>query len=316
MPHVFRPSQKYRRWSIVAIVFLLAIATAGAWLFWTEGIPEWRLVAAIGYGGIFIGFALAGGWDYISVGCSAISINDARLVLTNPLRRDEIDFNELVSARWLVLHPGIELCAADRRLKIYFASYEQSQPWTMIDLLRERIPDARQRDWPLFCHRIALPMRVGNSNRPLRPGEVLLSRRRWDWIFGVSTIVFAIAGFVAWAMVREIRFLVIPAFLLLVWLPMRRTTPKTGLIFEPGRKSPVSVWPWLAIVLASVPTLWLGKAVGSVLGDEVLGLTVSSVPLFMAMIHRAYRVDKQQREFDLQCAPKSVAEWNAMRCTW
>ena len=65
----------------------------------------------------------------------------------------------------------------------------------------------KQAEWPMFCHKIALPLRdrclfaaTGEPARSLAAGEVIITRGRYDrvamWLLPAS---FIVAGAVWWA---------------------------------------------------------------------------------------------------------------------
>jgi hypothetical protein len=312
MSHVFKRSRRDRGWSVAAAGFVLCIAIASVAFFSRAAPQENRIWVIALVAGVYGTVLCVGFWEFLWHECSTVVIDEKELLRINPFRSDSIKFDELLFARWLHHgHAGIALFTEAGGVKLYFAYYEQPSGWTMIQLLRERIPEDRQQDWPLFCHRRALPRRIGNTNRPLRPCEVLLARRRWDWIFGVSTVVTLIAGSTVSVLAGHPRYLAGAILPLLMWIPFRYSTPKTGLIHESKRGRRL-VWPFLWILLAMWPTLRIGQAVGRTFDREEAGLLISSLPLLAAMFYFAHRTERRKREIDLEAAAASVAHWEKL----
>ncbi|MDF1744017.1 MAG: hypothetical protein P1V19_09980, partial [Gimesia sp.] len=86
--------------------------------------------------------------------------------------------------------------------------------------------------WDLFCYKIAIPIRDYNPEEiPIPgPGEILITRQRWNRIFLplilVSTIVIIIA---AWVL-QTPRLLFAPIIFIFLYLAFRYIIPKQGMV--------------------------------------------------------------------------------------
>jgi hypothetical protein len=106
------------------------------------------------------------------------------------------------------------------------------------------VDSAQQRDWPLFCLKVAMPLRQGveGSDPPPGPDEKVIRRGSIDLWFGSATVVLTCVGVGGWWWLNDRQFLAPPALAAIHWGLLRWCIPAKGIKFKrlgsvPGQAS-------------------------------------------------------------------------------
>jgi hypothetical protein len=150
------------------------------------------------------------------------------------IRKRQFDVTNVAQLIWNPTpHSGrIDLVAFGRKSRIDLQGYANADRLRMIRWFRRLIPLDKQQGWPLFCHKQALPLRRDLSTaaaEPLRPDEILITRRRYDVAAAVALPAALFVASSVWLVFAwPGLFLMLPV-LAGAWLVVRFATPRDGL---------------------------------------------------------------------------------------
>jgi hypothetical protein len=198
-------------------------------------------------------------------------------------------------------------------------NFEIEDRLSIIEYLRRYVPKDVQHGWERFCYLRALPLRKHkdyDAGQELEPGQVRLTRRRWDWYFVPAIVVFAGLGVLLYLLFDQPRSLAAPVAPAALWLLMRFTTPKQGLVSETIRRDSkqgefasaviwcfasyfVAIAAMVACKLANVPT-WLDLTITILVALGCL-IVVSS---------KLFRMDQRRKQREQEGIPAAVEEWD------
>jgi hypothetical protein len=99
----------------------------------------------------------------------------------------------------------------------------------LVRLLRRLIAEDAQSSWPEFCRCIAWPLlRSFEPPRESQPGDICLSRGRWDVIGGIGTAMTAGVAYFVWQATGNAGAFVAVLLVVALWLLLRFSSPKEG----------------------------------------------------------------------------------------
>ncbi len=129
----------------------------------------------------------------------------------------------------------IDCFVAGRRTTVELNGYSMDDRLRLVRLFRGFVPEEKQADWPMFCQKIALPLREthadalqGGPARPLAPGQALITRWRDDRLAAVVLPTSFIAAGVVWWANGSTLLLWTAWILAAAWLFLRYTTRRGG----------------------------------------------------------------------------------------
>ena len=310
MPREFRVSTDVRNLGIAGVVFFamqLGFSQAAA-------PPETRSLVRIALAA-FWGFWIVGSIDeLVYYARFRLTVDGTRLTIRKRLRAQEIDLSAVTSARWSHMHPQVRFCDGHTCIRLAFESVCPEDRLPLIRLLREAIPQAAQRDWDIFCHRVALSWQrdaLGvDAPRPLRDDEILLTRSSWDRLFGLCMAIVAVAAAVAIWLTASWRPLLAILQVTLIWLAIRTSCSQRGQRWHRITKS--RDIPFLGFLLAWA--IVCGGAVSVVhhfLASDIvpwIGLGISMVVLLVGLSP----FEKQRAAELRQRAQGADTEWTRL----
>ncbi len=198
--------------------------------------------------GFFIGLSA---FELLAWHRHKLTIRDDEIVNHGVFCTRRMDLDGVESARWQVGRVGgLNLQSTSQKMKIDFYSYEPRERLALIHFFRDGLPESVQRNWDLFCYKIAIPLRYDEAGRqrPLRPGEAVVTRRRWDWLILPWTIVVAAGAFLHWRLLGQPTVLLAPLGIVALWLYLRWSTPRQGFRAERMSQNRKESRTWLFIV--------------------------------------------------------------------
>ncbi len=316
---VFRLRKGYRNLGIVCLLFFVAIGVASAWGIWSEAPPNRRVHALYAvvfflcYWGFCAGLSL---WVLVGYYRESLEFRDGHVIQQGVIGRKEIYLADVADVHWTVIRSGrITLRTVTEKLRIYLDNFEPIERLWLIRHIENGLPKSVQRDWDLFCYKIAIPLRERDiqANRPPGPDEVTLTRRRLDWYFVPFTILCGVMGFVFSWEFQQPRLLAAPLMPAFLWILLRFTIPRQGLVSkrigsEPGQTRFLLFYLW-----------WTGIAIVGFLlfalfeprQPLALALVLVGVVLwFGGIILRAFRFDRERKQRDREAAKVAVQQWN------
>ncbi|MGB7947874.1 MAG: hypothetical protein WCH75_09355 [Candidatus Binatia bacterium] len=312
--------------AVCALIFLAAILGYGS-LFFVENAKEhgfksnWH-AAAMGY----IGTALFG----LMLMLCALSIAahystsmtvDGSTIQVRSLRQNEnFDADFVEELRWHQFR-RLRLRLPFGIVKLDLRTFSPGDRLSIIRILRRSIPRDKQIGWDEYCHHIALPLRnrqlatiVQTPDLPDLHDDktrVLITRARYDrpaWFILPFSVIASVFIWRAYAFPAA---LVIPLFLLVIWIVLRSDIPKQGRYSE-NLLSRHHGWPFLVGVF-SVPLILVLMSVLRVFGyspdESTVAVLPIAIPGMALMIYACIKKDNQRKVRDAQQLAVSVKRW-------
>ncbi len=186
----------------------------------------------------------------------------------------------------------------------------------MIRSLRRLVPAARQENWPRFVHKVALPLRkrlAPLSAEPLGPGEVFITRRRYDRAAAIAIPASLAAALLVWRLFAFPALLLMPLVIAACWLFLRYATLPGGeriasVSGRPGGRAATLCG--LIILPASALVMNLARLAG-LDDDSARALSLVSVsPALPIMMVAIYRTEKRRkRDDEIAAAAHAPDHW-------
>jgi hypothetical protein len=317
---VFRIRKGYRLLGITGLLVSVAILVMGVVGMWRELPPDRRLlgiaVVVVGWG-FFCALSI---WILLAYWRETLTLRASRVIQQGVIASRECDLAEVHDLRWAPTSKGGRVVLRTPRTKIgiWLENFEIEDRLSIIEYLRRYVPKDVQHGWERFCYLTALPLRKRknfDADQELEPGQVRLTRRRWDWYFVPAIVVFAGLGVLLYLLLDQPRLLAAPLAPAAFWLLMRFTTPKQGLVSERIRREELGGFVSLLI-------LCLGSYLGSAAAIAVcrlaglpawLGPTLAILVLLgclIAVVIAVFRMDQRRKQREQKEIPAAVQEWD------
>lgn len=305
-----------------AVLWLLVFGGmfATTTLAFVRNVPTERIVFALPLAGVWlVPFGLAV-WSVLAWQRSMLLIEDGCITKRGVLRTKQVDPTNVVDVKWRIWPRSGSLVLRDSttRMAIGFGNLDREQRLELIRYFRRRLPTSVQQDWEMFCYKIALRLRDRALDRPLQEGEVRISRRRWDYYMASATLLFTIAGIVAWRMTGDVRTaLLAPLAGIPIWAILRFGTPKEGMIVTNASKSETKYA--LAALGMAMALIFIGLFAISFTAAYYRAFTPYVVPavlastfvLLVCVLRRTYILDRSRAAREAREAPLAAARWEA-----
>jgi len=245
--------------------------------------------------------------DFARFHGEVLFITDESIATRWPFKKRLLNLGEIEKLRWTRLKQAarVQLMSRDEKVWVELSAFTAPDRLRIIRLLRKLVPEVRQEDWPLFCHRVALPLRDGISSRerlwretgnPPDSAFVMITRRRYDRLLAFALpLALIVAGVGCWCGYPV--FLACPVVVAAHWLAMRLRIPRQGrreLRFMKDR----SARPLGLAMIVLFACLFLGIVVPRLLNfskntaEWVLLASVSPATLWM--LYSAHRIDRRR----------------------
>lgn len=253
-------------------------------------------------------------WTLLAYKRYALTIRDHHLVEKGVFSSREIPFSEVVELQWRVTPQGgrIVLKTANRQVRLRLDGFEQAQRLALIRFLRNKLPLAIQQDWPLFCYKIALPLREAPFEREPRDDETRITRRHWNRYFLPTVIVAAAMSVFFWWTLGLSRLLAAPMGVAALWWAIRVMTPRQGVIAKRLAHSEDRriVAALLLGLILLFPLILLARLLET--WHPAAGITLmllGALPLFFLVIRETAQSERRRQEQARQAVPEAVTEW-------
>jgi hypothetical protein len=313
----------------VAATLLFLAATIGHayLLFFPESIPNDGGFSNVALG--WMGIAIYGTMLLLSIAAlieyfvEYIAIDGSSICIRTLFGKRKFDLSEIRRLKWkryartgkLVFDLNIG------KARIELDHYCLDERLCLIRFFHNEVAEENQTDWPLFCYRVAVPLRDG-SRREIesnieghesdKDSGVLITRRRYDRLFGVALPLCVVAaGVVAWKWGNP-RLLALPLFLAIFWPMLRYDIPPEGrrephvTATQRGRLALLTLGLYFADMLVWIGTLWIGvhRDIAWIIGFAVM------LPSLPVAFFGCYRLDKERKRKEQVETPLAVAAWD------
>jgi hypothetical protein len=314
---VFFVRRGYFTSELIALVIFVLMAFASAYGMWIETKPDRRLWGVLLFSSLWGIMAILPAWILLAYWRESLTIANGSVRQQGVVRQRELQLKDVNQAEWrLVKGGGLKLRTSSETISIYFDNFEPAERLWLIRHFRDSLSDGIQENWPLFCHRIAVPLRDLDVRQPCGPDDVVLTRRRWDWYFIPFIVVATVFGVVAWLKLGLPRMLAAPLLPITLWLILRLGTPKEGM--KTKRMTRESDQGRAAIAAGS----WGGGFFATLLILDVLNRPMENLVLGIAfivcmggMLWSANRIDREIGKKAEEAARSSLADWESANRT-
>lgn len=304
MDNILRLKKSYRNLAIICLVFFVGMMIGSSYIALSNG----SILGSLALGGFWGFWVVLSAMLLLSYYRESLFLDEGRIIRAGILRRREIALADIISVRWRIAPIGgsVVLRSSADKIKVTFDNFELDQRRWLIRLLRLSLPKSIQQDWERFCLRNALPLLKQDTDAPLQPDEILITRRRWDRFFLATTVVLVVLGIICAWLLRSLPLLAFPLVSLLLWPLMRLSTPAKGLRY---RKTPAPEKRHLLIF-----AVWCGVGVAIIpLDSSHNGLAIGLMIVWFAiLLCLAYRMDRRQEAGRDVAAPAAAEEWERL----
>jgi hypothetical protein len=305
MDKTLRLRNSYGAVGIVSLFFFAGMMGFSFVAFFRDNMP-----GAVCFSGFWGAWIVVSVWLLAAYYRESVSVDECRIVQQGILRRREMAFADVANARWRTMPRGgaVVLRSLTGKIKVCFDNFGLEERRWLIRHLRLSLPQSVQQDWDRFCVRNALPLAKHDADAPLQPGEVLLTKRRWDRFFLVLTATTAVVSAVCARVLEYPPALVLPVICLLMWLMIRFYTPAKGmrdkrLSANPEKGYFLFLLIWGPVGVTAVMPLSYGQF------DLAIGVLVL---WFTVLVNQSYRLDRRREAAKDAVAPEAVLEWDRL----
>ncbi len=314
---VFRLRIKYRNVSVAAFILALIMAIGIILEIRAEAPPDRQISQIIFAGSICTFFASISLWLLLSYYFVSLTIQGSKVIEQGVLLRKELDPERIRQLRWIASPSGgIKLKTLTDKTTIYLENFPCEDRLWIVEYLRAQIPEPNQEGWDLFCHRVALPLRRYDPQALPVPDndEVLLTRKRWDRLLIPWILLFTVGGILAAWKFNLPHLLSAPLLPMILWLSMRYSTPKQGMVSQKlsADKESRSYLIFLGGMLVAYLILLNGlKFIANPPVSESTIMFCLTVNWFAVVLWKSHRIGKKLHKKQLEASKTSVKEWEA-----
>ena len=200
-----------------------------------HGFKDAQSVARVGGLGVVVSstMLILSIYTWLSYYVERFRFDGTLLSIRSMLQNRQFDVSEIECVRWKVYPIGgrIRFRVYGSRACLDLHGYSRSDRLRIIRALRNLVPVNKQQDWPMFCHKVAVPLRDGVPAvvRSDPSAEwCTINRRRYDRMLVICLpLSVALAVFVWWAF-NLWQFLALPFLAVIAWVLLRYDVPQEG----------------------------------------------------------------------------------------
>ena len=227
----------------------------------------------------------------------------------------QFDASELECVKWKVYPRGgrLRFRVLGSKARLDLQGYSKDDRLRIIRALHDLVPPGLQEGWPMFCHKVALPLRDGKpSTVSIEPSakHLTICRRRYDVMLLPSLLIAVAIAIALWAWLDRWQFIVLPFLVIAAWLLLRFSVPNEGRADVQltstllGRAQLVG---WGAVVTSQL--LMIGLAVLGFRKTAIWAAIVIVVAAFPPVFYFLHKSDKERRTADAQGAESAPTRW-------
>lgn len=255
-------------------------------------------------------------YTWIAYYAERFTIDGTALSIRTMLQNRPFDVSELERMEWSIYPRGgslrFRVLGSKARLDLY--GYSKEDRLRIIRELVGLVPHQIQENWPLFCHRVALPLRDGTPS--IAPADSFsetftITRKRYDWMLVIALPLSMTLAVTLWVCLSFWQFIILPLVVIAAWLLLRFNVPREGRNEE--RLTSTSQGRGEIIGCSAVggsQLLMLGLAMLGFEKPVVCGAAcVVLLAAFPPMFYYLHKSDKQRKATEQRGAESAPAIW-------
>jgi hypothetical protein len=244
------------------------------------------------------------------------TITGSVISIRSMLQNCQFDISELQALKWqnYPAGGGIRFRILGSKARLDLNGYSESDRLRIVRALRGLVPSDVQEGWPMFCHKVALPLRDGKPSIVRREPNATfypINRKRYDRILIVALPLSVALAIGFWLRLKLWEFAAMPFLVIAAWLLLRFNVPAKGRTetrltsTSHGMASIIGMGGVVLSQLLMIGLALLGvdKSIACWTGLAVL---LATFPPMLFFLHKA---DKQRRIGDEQAAELAPLEW-------
>lgn len=316
-----RKSVKYQAMAFTA--FFLAAMLGYISIFYIKepakhGFKGPQSIAFVGWMGIavFGTMTLASIYMWAAYYVERLTINGTTLSIRSIFQNRQFDISEIQFLKWRI-HPfggSILFRTQGSKTRLDLHGFSKDDRLRIIRALHNLVPSHVQEGWPLFCHKVALPLRDGKPSivRADPSAEYFtITRKRYDRMLFVGLPLSVALAVVLWVSLNLWQFTALPFLVIVAWFLLRFDVPAEGrpqVRLASTLQGRGQIIGWSAVVLSQL--LMIGLALAGVGKSIACGVTLVVLLLaFPPMLFLFHKADKQRRIADERAAEPASLEW-------
>ncbi len=278
-------------------------------------------VAALGVA-VFGMMTILGAFLLTSYYRERVSIAGSRAEIRTAFRCREFDVADIEALNWRPIPLGgrLQFIVPGRKINLDLHGFGAADRLQMIRLFRRLIPAEKQLEWPMFCHKIALPLRerlLPQTPRTLAescPGDqFVLTRRRYDVCAAVLVPAALMVGVAVWRLTGAAGALALPLCMIFFWLFLRYSLRPQGERCE--RLTALPGWRTLllgAVAIVGTKVLLVSLQLAGVEPDTACtAALVFLAPIMPLFLYGMWRAEKQAKRLAALSALTAPERWDA-----
>jgi hypothetical protein len=297
---------------------IYAAATAAiAWLALLD-VPRSLLVACMGIA-VFGSMTLLSVYMLLAYSRETVKISETSIQIRSVFHQRSFDALQIERLTLKGVHGNASLVfdAVGRRTRLNLYGYGPEDCLQLTRLFRNIVPGEHQVGWPLFCHRVAIPLRnhfEAQAAAGLKPAEGHLSvrRSRYDRLFAAAVAISAVAGSLLWWFTGLVNLVPLPLLLIVFWRVLRYSVPMHGPAQSQVTARPDGRALVLAVLMILVSQLLLAGFV--LAGMRELGCWLALavlLPTSPVVVYRLHSCDRELAGELVREAESAPATWEA-----
>jgi predicted outer membrane lipoprotein len=325
MIETFRLSRALRHQGLAVVVFFAALTIAFATLplyvrtgehgVEREGSVVGMALLGVGVSGLMLALGV---YTLAAYYVEQFSVDGSSITVRSVFQNRRFHADDVTEVRWNERRPRIVFRMPDCKAVLDLGGFERADRLRIVRIVRALFAEATQQGWPLYCLRVAVPLRDGISSIELihsvkSPGDpsgfVLVTRQRYDRVLMVALPASVAVSLFAWWLTDRWQIMVAPpGAVVFWWLLLRFSTPRQGQRQATVRANGIGPLLWFAIASMGlvIGLLIALPRMGAPPQTENVILGVLGAICFSILPALAYRMDRRQQS-DAEAAA-AVAE--------
>jgi hypothetical protein len=245
-----------------------------------------------------------------------LTVDGTMLSIRSMFQNRQFDVSELRCLKWRIYPLGgsIKFGVLGSNARLDLHGYDKKESLQIIRVLRKLVPPQAQEGWPIFCHKVALPLRDGKPSK-MRVDPTAeyftITRIRYDRMLAFAFPVSLALVIGLWVFFGLWQFTVLPLLVIAAWLLLRFNVPREGraetrLTSTPQGRGQLIGWGAVVgaqLVMISLALIGVEKSIACTVGCVIM------LSAFPPMFYFLYKADNQRKAEDKRGAESAAEVW-------